>query len=99
MVKLSATGDAVTLDVGDPDPAAFNEAFRRCPVVRYRRNGGTYAIYVRTSPLTVPFNAHRLFTYLWSSSDNVLGADFELYGSEADAQWDTNRYPPPPRRP
>ena len=87
VVELSAAGDAVTLDVGAD---AFNEAFRWCPVVRYRRNGGTYAIYTRLSPLVVPFNAYQLFTYLWSSTANVLGTDFALYGSEVDAWWDMN---------
>ena len=44
LVEVTANGSGVVTNAGRQ---AFNEAFKACPVVRYRRNGAVMAVYQR----------------------------------------------------
>jgi len=80
-VTLNNDGKIVILNVNKDE---FNSAFIKCPVVRYTRNGDVHSIYMRVSAVPVGFNAYDLFTYTWSSVDNTLHGDFEIYSNYAD---------------
>ena len=80
-VVLGAYGQEVLLD----DPALFDSLFQQSPVVQYVRNGQIEAVYVRTSSLPSGFDAYSLFTYTWSSPNNKLNKNFELYNTLNDA--------------
>ena len=70
----------------------FNSKFAQCPVVKYRRNDEDFAYYKRVTPLPDNFNAYKLFTETWASTDNVLNTDFELYTSFDDLKQETNKW-------
>jgi len=80
-VSLAGDGTTVTTDIGQTQ---FNELFNACPVVKYIRNGGVHSVYVRRSG-RAEVDAFSLFTYRWASSNNVLGTDFDIYSSDANA--------------
>jgi len=80
-VELSADGQSVVTDIGAAD---FNAQFEACPVVRYSRNGGVFAVYKRTN-LEDHVSAYNLFTHTWAEHpSNALNSDFELYDNEQD---------------
>ena len=81
-VALSNNGASKLADIGE---AAFNAKFAACPVIEYVRNGKTHSVYQRTSSVE-RFNAYRAFTNTWSSSNNNLHVDFEIYDSVADLE-------------
>lgn len=88
-VALSATGSAVSEDIGETE---FNDIFLQCPVVKYIRNGAVHSIYHRTTAIPSGFNAYSLFTHTWSDTNNVLGTDFEIYDSYGDLLGGTNKW-------
>ena len=73
MVELTANGGGVVRDVGRQ---AFNEAFKACPVVRYRRNGAVMAVYQRLTSLPANLDAYGLFVETWRNDSNQLNRDF-----------------------
>jgi len=81
LVALSGSGKVVTTNVGE---VQFNNAFAACPAVQYTRNEDVYAVYRRKTPIPVGFNAYKLFTSTWESTNNRLNIDFELYDSKDD---------------
>jgi len=85
---LTGSGTTVATDI---EQTQFNELFNACPVVKYTRNGGVHSVYVRRAG-RAEVDAFSLFTYLWASSNNVLGTDFDIYSSEADARSGTGAW-------
>lgn len=81
VVELSADGGAVVADVGKQD---FNSMFNQCPVVRYLRNGAVHSVYLRETPVG-SLDAYGLFVDKWSSANNKMGTDFEIYDTLEDA--------------
>jgi len=88
-VELSHDGKTVTLNVNRDD---FNEAFTKCPVVQYTRNGDVHSVYKRLSAIPIGFDAYNLFTYTWSSWNNMLHEDFEIYSNYADLLANQNEW-------
>mmetsp|Transcript_40716 Transcript_40716/g.93622 ORF Transcript_40716/g.93622 Transcript_40716/m.93622 type:complete len:3363 (+) Transcript_40716:123-10211(+) len=80
-VLLSSELPGGVADVGE---ARFNELFADCPIVMYFRDGHVHSVYKRLTDAH-SVNAHSLFTGTWSSANNVLGKDFEIYGNLVDA--------------
>ena len=81
MVELTANGGGVVRDVGRQ---AFNEAFKACPVVRYRRNGAVMAVYQRLTSLPANLDAYGLFVETWRNDSNQLNRDFRLFDRHRD---------------
>jgi hypothetical protein len=89
-VALTGVGTAGDSNLSEED---FNSKFQACPVVRYKRNGAVLAIYKRTNRNNLAdVNGYKLFTDTWSSVENAVGEDFQIYGSETDMLADTNRW-------
>jgi hypothetical protein len=97
-VLVSDDGSTVASDIGETD---FNTKFQACPVVRYNRNGAEFAVYKRIDQSDVAgINAYQLFTETWSSSDNIINQDFELFSNSEDmrngvSQWSFCNYDDP----
>lgn len=87
-VVLQGNGNIVDVDHGELE---FNQLFNQCPVVRYTRNGEVHSVYVRR-PSAPYVNGYSLFTYTWSSQDNALGEDFDIYNSLEDARSQTGAW-------
>ena len=62
LVEVTANGSGVVTNAGRQ---AFNEAFKACPVVRYRRNGAVMAVYQRLTSLPANLDAYGLFVETW----------------------------------
>lgn len=95
-VVLGGSGNIVDVDHGENE---FNQLFNQCPVVRYTRNGDAHSVYVRR-PSAPWVNGYSLLTYTWSSENNALGTDFDIYDSLEDArsqigQWTFCNYDDP----
>ena len=81
VVVLSHYAGSVESDVGQ---SQFNQMFKACPVVQYVRNGAIKVIYIRTSEIPEGFDAYSMFTHTWSSLNNILDDDFDLYDNFPD---------------
>ena len=87
MTALWVEGPKKTIKVNIGE-SVFNEAFRKCPVVR-----GLRAVYIRTSPIPRSFNAYRIFAQTWADQpSNRLNTDFKLYDNISDALADKGRW-------
>ena len=74
-IEVGSNGSIVT-NIGQ---AQFNSLFASCPIVQYVRQGSVHSVYVRTSDIPQGFDAYSLFTHTWSSVNNLLHSDFNLY--------------------
>ena len=88
-VELSETGDAVIQNIGQDN---FNYMFHGNPIVQYNRNGMLHSYYKRVSEVPLGFDAYSLFTYTWSTTDNQLNVDFEIYSNIEDMQARENNW-------
>ena len=77
-MEVNDDGSSIIKNVGRE---AFNDAFAKCPVVQYTRNGAVSYL----SPddrSSGRLDAYSVFTDSWVS--NLLDTDFKLYSSHND---------------
>ena len=85
-MELSARGTSIVQN----NATLFNKMFSKCPVVQYTRNRKVYSLYKRISPIPSGFDAHHIFAETWSSANNLLHTDFEMYSSLTDLKANKN---------
>ena len=79
--------------VTDLKPSLVNRLFDKPSnmLIKYEIDGKTYAVYKRKTML-LSFKPYSYLVQTWSSRNNVLNRDFELYSSFADAAAGRNKW-------
>ena len=66
--------------------------FAANPVVQYTRNGLVHSVYKRITAVPSGFDAYSCFTWRFSSTNNLLNTDFEIYSNIEDMEAQHNRW-------
>lgn len=82
VVEVDGFSETTPVDVGEE---TFNSLFGQCGAVRYKIDNEVYSVYIRETDYSDALSPYILFTTTWSSDENLLGDDFNLYSNDDNA--------------